>query len=157
MKSTRKWTILTVMFLLLSLFIVACGGGAATEEEPAADDSAATEEEAMDEPAAEEETAAEEEMAFEPMSVAAASCDYGGKISSIEAVDEYTVVFNLCKPDPAFLAKIAFTPFGIQPSEYIASTGGTGDILEKPIGTGPYMVDEWVRGDSIIYKRFDGH
>ena len=157
MKSTRKWTILTVMFLLLSLFIVACGGGAATEEEPAADDSAATEEEAMDEPAAEEETAAEEEMAFEPMSVAAASCDYGGKISSIEAVDEYTVVFNLCKPDPAFLAKIAFTPFGIQPSEYIASTGGTGDILEKPIGTGPYMVDEWVRGDSIIYKRFDGY
>jgi ABC-type transport system substrate-binding protein len=153
MKSTRKWTLLTVLFLMLSLFIVACGGGAATEEEPAADDSATTEEEAMD-----EEPAAEEEMMeFEPMSVAAENCDYGGKISSIEAVDEYTVVFNLCKPDPAFLAKIAFTPFGIQPSEYIESTGGTGDLLEKPIGTGAYMVDEWVRGDSVIYQRFDDY
>ncbi|NIO07690.1 MAG: peptide ABC transporter substrate-binding protein, partial [Deltaproteobacteria bacterium] len=55
----------------------------------------------------------EEPMAFEGMSVAAPSCDYGGKISSIEAVDEFTVVFNLCKPDPAFLAKAAFTPFGV--------------------------------------------
>ncbi|MEZ4590588.1 MAG: ABC transporter substrate-binding protein [Chloroflexota bacterium] len=157
MKSTRKWTILTVLFLLLSLFIVACGGGAATEEEPAADDETAVEEVMDEDEAVDVAESMEEEMAFEPMSVAAESCDYGGKISSIEATDEYTVVFNLCKPDPAFLAKIAFTPFGIQPSEYIAATGGTGDILEAPIGTGPYMVDEWVRGDSIIYKRFDGY
>jgi ABC-type transport system substrate-binding protein len=113
-------------------------------DEPAVDD------ETMD-----EETMDEEMMEFEPTSVAAENCDYGGKISSIEAVDEFTVVFNLCKPDPAFLAKIAFTPFGIQPSEWIASTGGTGELLEHPIGTGPYMVEEWVRGDSIIYKRFD--
>ncbi|MCB8981779.1 MAG: peptide ABC transporter substrate-binding protein [Ardenticatenaceae bacterium] len=106
----------------------------------------------------EEETPAEEEMMeFEPTSVAAENCDYGGKISSIEATSQYEVVFNLCKPDPAFLAKIAFTPFGIQPSEWIAETGGTGDILEHPIGTGPYMLDEWVRGDQIIFKRFDGY
>lgn len=158
MKNTQKWTILTIFFLMLSLFIVACGGGEATEEEPAADDTATTEEEAMEEEAVvEEETMEEEMMEFEPTSVAAPSCDYGGKISSIEAVDQYTVVFNLCKPDPAFLAKIAFIPFGIQPSEYIESTGGTGAILEKPIGTGPYMVEEWVRGDSVIYKRFDGY
>jgi ABC-type transport system substrate-binding protein len=96
-------------------------------------------------------------MAFEPMSVAAENCDYGGKIGSIEAVDEYTVVFNLCKPDPAFLAKVAFTPFGIQPSEWIAETGGTGELLERPIGTGPYMLDTWNRGDSIIYQRFDDY
>jgi peptide/nickel transport system substrate-binding protein len=91
---------------------------------------------------------------FEPMSLAAESCDYGGKISSIEAVDELTVQFNLCKPDPAFLAKIAFTPFGIQPAEWIAETGGTGELLERPIGTGPYMVEQWERGSQIIFKRF---
>ena len=158
MKSTRKWTILVALFFALSFFIVACGGGETTDEEPAADDTAATEDEAMDEEEmADEEMAEEEMMEFEPMSVAAESCDYGGKISSIEAVDELTVVFNLCKPDPAFLAKIAFTPFGIQPSEYLEATGGTGEILEHPIGTGPYMVEEWVRGDSVIYKRFDGY
>ena len=35
----------------------------------------------------------------------------------------------MCKPDPAFMAKAAFTPFGIQPEEHLAATGGGGDIL----------------------------
>ncbi|VAW30875.1 Dipeptide-binding ABC transporter, periplasmic substrate-binding component (TC 3.A.1.5.2), partial [hydrothermal vent metagenome] len=183
MKNTRKWTTLIALFLALSFFIVACGGGDATDEEPAADDATTTEDagdeamddeemeamddeemEAMDDEEMEamddEEMEAmddEEMMEFEPTSVAAENCDYGGKISSIEAVDELTVVFNLCKPDPAFLAKIAFTPFGIQPAEWLAETGGTGQLLEQPIGTGPYMVQEWVRGDSVIYQRFDDY
>lgn len=103
------------------------------------------------------EAPAEEAPAFEGVSVAAENCDYGGKILSIEATDQYTVQFNLCKSDPAFLAKVAFTPFGIQPMEWIMETGGTGELLEKPIGTGPYMVENWLRGDSITFKRFDDY
>ena len=76
---------------------------------------------------------------------------------SVEAVDDYTVEFNLCKPDPAFLAKMAFNVFAIQPSEYIAETGGGGKILEQPIGTGAYQLETWNRGDSIVYKRFDDY
>ncbi len=79
------------------------------------------------------------------------------KIKEIKAVDEMTVRFTMCKPDPAFLAKAAFTPFFIQPREWIEQTGGTGELLEKPIGTGPYMLDSWNRGDSIIFKRFDDY
>lgn len=94
---------------------------------------------------------------FEPASVAAASCDYGGKIKEIRAVDQFTVEFTMCMPDPAFPAKAAFTPFGIQPEEWIAETGGTGEILEHPIGTGPFMLEEWARGDSVIFKRFDDY
>jgi len=90
-------------------------------------------------------------------SVAAPSCDYGGKIKEITALDRYTVQFSLCKPDPAFLAKAAFTPFGIQPKEWIASTGGTGELLEHPIGTAAYMIDTWNRGDSVVFKRFDDY
>jgi peptide/nickel transport system substrate-binding protein len=94
---------------------------------------------------------------FEGISLDAGSCDYGGKILSIVAVDELTVQFNLCKPDPAFLAKIAFTPFGIQPEEYIAFTGGGGDLLAAPVGTGPYSLTEWARGEQIVYTRYDGY
>ncbi len=94
---------------------------------------------------------------FEGISLDAGSCDYGGKILSITAVDELTVQFNLCSPDPAFLAKIAFTPFGIQPEEYIAFTGGSGDILGAPVGTGPYMLTEWARGEQIVYTAYDGY
>ena len=92
--------------------------------------------------------------AFIGKSVAAADCSYGGKVKSIEATDELTVTFTMCKPDPAFMAKAAFTPFGIQPEEHLAATGGGGDILEKPIGTGPWKLQKWARGDSNILKRF---
>lgn len=91
------------------------------------------------------------------LAVLDAGCDYGGKIGSIAAVDTLTVEFTLCRPDPAFLAKIAFEPFSIQPSEYFEATGGAGDILEAPVGTGPYMLESWNRGDSIVYTRFDDY
>jgi ABC-type transport system substrate-binding protein len=124
-------------------------------EEPTEEAMAEPTEEAMEEPTEEamEEPVAEGDM----MSVAAESCDYGGKIQSIEAVDPLTVVFTLCRPDPAFLAKAAFTPFAIQPAEWIEETGGTGELLEHPIGTGPYMIEEWVRGDHITFTRFDDY
>jgi ABC-type transport system substrate-binding protein len=115
------------LFVLLSLLVIAsvltaCGGApaTATEAPPVVTEPPATEAPATEEPTeapATEAPATEAPSTFDGMSVAAPDCDYGGKISSIEATDQLTVVFNLCKPDPAFLAKVAFTPFGIQPSE----------------------------------------
>jgi ABC-type transport system substrate-binding protein len=126
-------------------------------EAPAEEPTEAPAEEPTEEPAAEPtEAPAEEETPAEGMmALDAGGCDYGGKIESIQAIDELTVEFNLCRPDPAFLAKIAFIPFGIQPSEWIEETGGTGELLEHPIGTGPYMIEEWVRGDHITFQRFE--
>jgi ABC-type transport system substrate-binding protein len=120
---------LVSLLVLTGLLLAACGGGAS------------------DRPY--------QEIAYEePLSVAAASCDYGGKIASIEATDRLTVVFTLCKPDPAFLAKAAFTPFGIQPREYLDYAGPSKLVLEAPVGTGPYMVTEWERGDHVTFTAF---
>ena len=94
--------------------------------------------------------AGEEEMMAEDE-----ACAYGGLLKSVEAVDDLTVKFELCTPDVAFPSKVAFTAFNIHPSEYLEATGGTGDILDNPIGTGPYMMDEWRRGDSITFKKFE--
>lgn len=74
---------------------------------------------------------------------------YNGKIDTITAVDEHTVEFALCSPDPAFLAKIAFGVFGIQPAEHLEETGGA--PLDNPIGTGPWVLNAWNRGESIVY------
>jgi len=90
-------------------------------------------------------------------SVSASDCSYGGKIKSIEATGDLEVTFTMCKPDPAFRAKAAFTPFSIQPKEYLDSTGGGGSILENPIGTGPFKLEKWNRGDSINYSRFEDY
>jgi peptide/nickel transport system substrate-binding protein len=81
--------------------------------------------------------------------LSAPDCSYGGEFKSVEAVDQYTVKFTLCNPDPAFLSKIAFPAYGIQSAAYLEKTGGTGDILDKPLGSGPYMLKEWVRGDHL--------
>jgi ABC-type transport system substrate-binding protein len=92
------------------------------------------------------------------MAVSAESCDYGGIIQSIEAVDALTVRFTLCVPDPAFPSKAAFTPFGIQPAEHLQETGGGGPALvQNPVGTGPYQLDEWNLGNEIVMSRFDGY
>jgi peptide/nickel transport system substrate-binding protein len=89
------------------------------------------------------------------LSVSAPDCSYGGLVKSIEAVDEYTVKFTMCVPDPAFLSKIAFSSFAIQPMEWLQQTGGGGEgstLLETPVGTGPYMVKEWKRGDELDFE-----
>jgi ABC-type transport system substrate-binding protein len=92
---------------------------------------------------------------FEGLTLDAGGCDYGGRVETITAVDEHTVEFALCGPHPAFLAQIAFGVFGIQPQEHLEATGGA--PLDNPIGTGPYVLREWVRGDSVVYERFDDY
>jgi peptide/nickel transport system substrate-binding protein len=86
-----------------------------------------------------------------------ATCGDADIIKEIAALDEFTVRFTLCKPFPAFLAVMSFEPFSIQPKEWIAKTGGGGELLEKPIGTGPYYLAKWERGDSITLKAFDNY
>jgi ABC-type transport system substrate-binding protein len=77
----------------------------------------------------------------------AANCDYGGLLKSIEAVDETTIKFTMCAPDPAFPSKIAFSSLGIHSAAQLEATGGA--PLEDALGSGAYMVDEWVRGDHL--------
>jgi ABC-type transport system substrate-binding protein len=89
------------------------------------------------------------------MMVEAPDCEYGGELKSIEAVDEFTVKFSLCVPDPAFPSKIAFTSFAVQPAEHLEATEGK--PLENPIGTGPYKIESWERGNQLVFTRFDDY
>ena len=90
---------------------------------------------------------------FEPLSYEAPNCDYGGEFKKIEAVDQYTVKFTLCASDVAFPAKVAFSAFAINDADYLESTGGGGDLIKKPNGTGPYILKEWREGDQMIFTR----
>ncbi len=95
---------------------------------------------------------------FEPLSFSAPDCDYGGEFKTIEAVDRLTVRFELCFPDVAFASKVAFAAFGIHPSEYLESTGGGGpELVENPVGTGPYQLNQWARGDQLVLSAFEDY
>jgi peptide/nickel transport system substrate-binding protein len=151
--------LMIAMIVLASMILTACGP--APTEAPAEPAPAATEA-----PAAEPTAAAPAEptavpkvpvATFDGTTLKAESCDYGGFFESIEATDQYTVTFNLCKTDAAFLSKIAFSPFAIYPSEWLTATSGdefrSTEGVEKPVGTGPYMVSEWARGESITFVK----
>jgi len=156
------------MVLVMSIILSAC----ATPSAPTTEPTAAVEEpaeEPTEPPAEEPETEEPAETAevpgtggFEPLSVSA-DCDaedYSGLFKTIEAVDELTVRFTMCQPDPAFPSKAAFSPFSIQPKEYLEQTGGGGEgsiLLERPIGTGPYMVAEWSRGNELVFVRNENY
>jgi peptide/nickel transport system substrate-binding protein len=136
------------LLVLASVVLAACGGAPVTEE------AAPTQAPATEAPTeAATEAPTEAPAAYEGMMVEAPDCEYGGEIKSIEAVDELTVKFTLCVPDPAFPSKIAFTSFAVQPAEHLEATGGK--PLENPIGTGPYKVESWERGNQLVFTRFD--
>ncbi|GAB4494408.1 MAG: hypothetical protein Fur0016_19280 [Anaerolineales bacterium] len=167
----RSLSLLLSLFVLASMVLAACGGSSTATQAPAAP---AEPTQAAEQPAA----PAEPTQAAEPtpvpdvpvatfdgksLVVPAEECngDYAGLFQAIEAVDDYTVKFTLCRPDPAFLSKIAFSPFAIYPSEWLEKTAANGkrtsEGLEKPIGTGPYQISEWKRGESVNFTAFDGY
>ena len=76
---------------------------------------------------------------------------------AIAALDAHTVRFSLCAPDAAFPAKAALPVFGIQPRSWIETTGGTGDILVRPIGTGPWKLKKWLPGKVLKFTRFESY
>ncbi len=92
---------------------------------------------------------------FSSMKVEAPNCDYGtadtpAGLKSIVAVDEFTVKFTLCHPDPAFASKVAFSVFGIQSKDFLDANGGDSTKMSAQTnGTGPYMLQEWVHGDHV--------
>jgi len=108
----RNLYVLLSLLALASLTLAACGGGAPATEGPAPTEAPETAA-----PPTEAPTEAPTEVPAEPtpipdvpiatfdgttLSVPAEECngDYVGIIQSIEATDQYTVTFNLCKSDP---------------------------------------------------------
>lgn len=142
----RNLFALLSLLVLSSMVLAACGGAATQAPATEAPAPVPTEAPVMT------EAPTEAPVAYEGMSVSADDCSYGGEFKSIEAVDQFTVKFTLCYPDPAFLSKVAFSVFAIQDKDYLDAHGGDSlKMSEEPNGTGPYKVKEWVRGDHITF------
>jgi len=90
-----------------------------------------------------------------------AACDDATKNSSeikqIKALDQYTVEFDLCSPDVAFLSKVAFASNAIQDSDWLKAHMTDKSILRSENGTGPYMLSSWDAGNRMDMTAFDGY
>jgi peptide/nickel transport system substrate-binding protein len=69
---------------------------------------------------------------------------------TVEKIDDYTIKVTTDGPKPLLLVTM-HDFWSIIPNEYMAQVGVDG-FAEHPIGTGPFMFEEWVKGDHITYK-----
>jgi ABC-type transport system substrate-binding protein len=74
--------------------------------------------------------------------------DYDARIPGIEALDRYTLRFELKRPDYLLLYTLAHTSFGAVAREVVEKYGN--DIEAHPVGTGPYMLAQWRRAAKIV-------
>jgi peptide/nickel transport system substrate-binding protein len=76
-------------------------------------------------------------------------------IESVEAVDPLTVAINTKEPSPSILALLGERPgFMISPAA-VAEYGD--DLGSHPVGTGPFVFKEWVRGSHITLARNESY
>ena len=78
-------------------------------------------------------------------------------IARVEAVDELTVRFTLCAPDPAFMQKLAVTNFAVNDSGWLAAAITDGSIVSTMNGTGPLALSVWEQGVQIVLTRNDSY
>jgi len=82
--------------------------------------------------------------------------DDASTITSVEALDEYTVKFTLKIPVAPFLANLAMDMFAISSPAAIEQHGEDyGLPASGCVGTGPFKFMEWVEGDHITVEAND--
>lgn len=73
------------------------------------------------------------------------------RIAKIEHVDDYTIRVSTEKPDPVFLKLMATVSAAIFAPKATAEGGDEAASL-KPIGTGPFILSSWVKGEHVTFK-----
>ncbi|MGK0250353.1 MAG: cationic peptide transport system substrate-binding protein [Oleispira sp.] len=81
-------------------------------------------------------------------------------IYDIVAIDSHTVKFILSRPDNSFLSNLATSYAVIYSQEYgqqLLQAGQLNLLDMKPIGTGPFYLDQYIPNDLIRLKRHWGY
>ncbi|MEO6927733.1 MAG: ABC transporter substrate-binding protein [Casimicrobiaceae bacterium] len=77
--------------------------------------------------------------------------DYDTKIPGLEAVDPYTLRMRLTQTDYNLPYVLAHEPTSAVAREVVAMYAESdGRIMSNPVGTGPYLLGEWVHSSKIV-------
>ncbi|MDA0675511.1 MAG: ABC transporter substrate-binding protein, partial [Proteobacteria bacterium] len=77
-----------------------------------------------------------------------------GPVADTVVIDPLTLRFTLKNPWPIFTA---YLPFNQVVSKAFVTKAGPGGLATQAMGSGPFKLVEWRRGDSIILERFAGY
>ncbi len=77
--------------------------------------------------------------------------DYDALVTGMRALDRYTIRITLTRPSPQLIMVLAMPYCVVVPKEAVSYYSE--EFGAHPVGTGPYMLTEWVRNARIIFDR----
>ena len=81
--------------------------------------------------------------------------DYDKPIEGLQAIDRYTLRITLAATDFSFGYVLAMPPTAAVAREVVEMLGE--DFHQHPVGTGPYLLKEWVRGSRVVLEANPGY
>lgn len=72
-------------------------------------------------------------------------------MAGLTVVDDRSFTITLKNPDSTFPQRLGLVAFAPLPPSFFADNGH--DFAEEPIGAGPYLFDDWVRGERIVLEQ----
>ncbi|MHC4599011.1 MAG: ABC transporter substrate-binding protein, partial [Planctomycetota bacterium] len=88
---------------------------------------------------------------FRDRSGASEKTDYDLEVPGLQAPDRYTFVIRLTEPYPQLLYVLTMTYLAAIPREAVEFYKE--EILNHPVGTGPYRLTEWIRNYRLVFDR----
>ncbi len=84
--------------------------------------------------------------------------DYDAPIEGLRAIDRYTIRIELKEPDYILFGYLCSSPMAAVAREVIEHYGDSnGWAMDHPVGTGPFMLKSWRRGQQIVLVRNPGY
>jgi ABC-type transport system substrate-binding protein len=82
--------------------------------------------------------------------------DYDTEVTGLRVLDRYRFEVRLARPAPRLLYVFASGALtGALAREVVESAGAA--VTEQPVGTGPFVLTQWVRGTRIVLSRNPHH
>jgi peptide/nickel transport system substrate-binding protein len=81
--------------------------------------------------------------------------DYDARIDGLATPDRYTLVLRLTRPDYTMLERLAGLPAMAVAREAVEAAGG--DVMRRPVGTGPYRLKEWRPASKVVLEANPGY
>jgi oligopeptide transport system substrate-binding protein len=79
--------------------------------------------------------------------------DYDARIEGLQAIDRYTIRLKLNYPSYDLLSDLTTAATAAVAREIVASYGdASGWVMANPVGTGPYRLKDWRRGQRIVLE-----
>ncbi len=84
--------------------------------------------------------------------------DYDAKIEGLQALDRYTLRIRFKTPFYSFQYWLTYDGLAAVAREVIeANKDASNRVMEHPVGTGPYRLKNWVRGQKIVLEANPGY